>query len=442
MRVWALAALLLASSAAAQTGIVASSTGPLSIQDCVRIALRESPSLRSAQLRIEQARRQSRAAAAAFGPRVDFMASQALLGYDNAGQRIDSPRYDEDTHVYALTGEWALFNNLRDARAFRKSRLDTEVSRLERGRAEQELIDAAVEAYFGELLALRLGEVRRRFRDSRREYLDVTERLYKAGVRSYGDLLDAKTQVRQQELEVLRAERGERSARAALNLLLGRPVQDALVLADVSGVPERPGDLEGELRTATETRAEAQAAQRVLEKAEVDVRAAWADVFPALTLDASYRYRFDQPRYTVAPGVRVPVTNPYWQVGARLSLPVFDGGARWQQVKVAQLARDIAREEMESLRRRIASELLAAHLDLEENRAAWEMAREELATARERLRIVLEQYREGTSTALVVKDAQNTLTGFEVSEAEALYRAHTARAALLKALGTLTEGLR
>ena len=51
---------------------------------------------------------------------------------------------------------------------------------------------------------------------------------------------------------------------------------------------------------------------------------------------------------------------------------------------------------------------------------------------------MLEQYRQGNVSALVVKDAENSLSGFEVSEAQALYGAHLARVELLKAKGLLS----
>jgi outer membrane protein TolC len=49
----------------------------------------------------------------------------------------------------------------------------------------------------------------------------------------------------------------------------------------------------------------------------------------------------------------------------------------------------------------------------------------------------MDQYRQGNSSALQVKDAQNSLFELEESEAQALYDAHIARIQLLKAVGTL-----
>jgi len=428
---------VLASLLAACSPVFAASAAPLTLPDCLRLSLKASPSVRSAALRIEQARRHVSQAVAGLGPRVDFTAGQALLGYDNAGSRIDNPRYDDNTHAYNLTGSWTVFNDFRDMRALKKSRLDLASGKLEGTRTEQELIQATVQAYFGELRAQRLSGVRRRFSESRREYLDVTEKLYKAGVRSYTDLLNARVQVRQQDLEALRAGHDERSARAALNLLLDRPIDDPLELADVQGVPEPPADFAADLREALQRRPDVQESRLALEKAELGVRGAWGELLPALTIDASANYRFDQPRVSVAPGVQFSVTNPYWQVGAKLSLPVFDGGARWQEVKLARLQVDLVREDYEAARRRAASEVLSARLDLDENRQAWEMSRDELKNARESYSIVRDQYRQGNVSALVVKDAENSLSGFEVSEAQALYGAHLARVELLKAKGLL-----
>lgn len=440
MRLLALLALGLAAAAPARAGpVVASSTAPLSLPDCAAIALRTAPTVRQAALKIQQARRQVYQAIAALGPSASLNAGLALFGYDNAGALIREPRYDDDTHVYTGAANWPVFNNFRDARAWKLARLGLESSRLDQTAAEQALLAEVVGAYFRQLLAVRLIDVRRRFRSGRVDHLAVTEKLYRAGVRSYTDLLDAKVQVRQQDLEVLRAERAERTSRAALNTLLERPLHEARPLVDVSGLPESRPDLESDLATALQRRTDARESRLALDRAQIGLRAAWSELFPDLTVNAALSYRFDEPRYTIAPGVRVSATNPYWQVGAAVSWTVFDGGARWQDVQRARLRLDAAREDQEALRRTVASEVLQAGLDLEEHRGAYEMSREELRNARESLAILLEQYRQGTASALQVKDAQNSLFSLEASESEALYRAHIARVALLRAVGTLTR---
>ena len=107
----------LAGVVAACLPVFAASAAPLTLPDCLRLSLKASPSVRAAELRIEQARRHVSQAKAGLGPRVDFTASQAFLGYDNAGQRVDRLRYDDDTYAYTLTGSWTVFNDFRDARA-------------------------------------------------------------------------------------------------------------------------------------------------------------------------------------------------------------------------------------------------------------------------------------------------------------------------------------
>ena len=410
----------------------------LTLAQCLHLALLASPSVRTAELRVEQARRHVVQSQAAFGPTATLAASDIAAGYDNAGRLIRKPRYDQDTHAYTFNAGWNLFNDGRDWRTYKQSRLDLESSRADQERSREDLVAATVQAYFNELLSLRLADVRRRFGDSRKEYLDITEKLYKAGVRSYTDLLDARLQYRQEQLNVLNAESAERSARAAVNVLLDRPLSDSLSLSDVTSVPAPPRDLEEDERAAELARPEMRQARLAVDRAGIGASGALAELFPALTVEASYNYRFDEPTVSLAPGVSFSVTNPYWQVGAKLSYPIFDSGLRWQQWKLSKLALEVAKDDLENQRRLLASQVLNAHLGIDQNREAWSMSKEELATAREQLRIVLDRYRDGTVSALVVKDAQTSLVNFEVSEAQALYGAHLAREQLLKAMGTLT----
>lgn len=409
-----------------------------SLADCVNLALASSPTVRIAAGRLEISRRLLLKAYGAMGPRVDFAASQALAGFDNAGNKLDELRWDDDTHQFSVNARWTVFNNLKDSRSAGQARLDREAGAEALKEVRIGLVARVWEAYYGQLLAKRMVAMRRQFLESQKEHVDITEKLYKSGVRSYADVLSSRVELKEKELSALNAELGERSARAALNVLMGRDPDYPLELEAAGEAVPEGRNLEADLQAALAARPEARRARIEAAKAKLGVRGAWAELFPALSLDASWRYRFDEPSVEVAPGVRVRAAqNPYWQVGARLDFTVFDGFQNWQDVKRAKLEEEIAREELEAVSRRISSELLNAHVDIEKNQKAYQMAKEINRTAEESLAIVLDQYRQGNASSLAVKDAQNSLLSLQESQAQALHGWHIARGALLQAMGTL-----
>jgi outer membrane protein TolC len=222
-----------------------------------------------------------------------------------------------------------------------------------------------------------------------------------------------------------------------LNLLLDRPLEQDLTLSDVDGTPPVPGDADSDMATALGNRPDARKARLGLERQEISVKGAWAALLPALTVGASLGYRFDEPTYTIAPGVTVAGTNPYYQASAVLSVPIFDGFARWQDVRDSKLALDAQREDWRGLLRKIASDLLNARQGLEQSRRSYELARDETQTAQEELDILLDQYRDGRATAVQIRDSRNDLLQLEQAQATSLYQYYIGRAQLLEVSGTL-----
>ncbi len=127
-------------------------------------------------------------------------------------------------------------------------------------------------------------------------------------------------------------------------------------------------------------------------------------------------------------------TNPY-QVTATLSLPLFDGFAREQQVEQAAVARDDARYIVRARELQLTADVTSGYFTLTTALQTAQLQEDNAAKAREDLLFAEERYRVGTVSFLDVADARAAYGRAENDRIGAIYNYHKAFAALESAVG-------
>jgi outer membrane protein, multidrug efflux system len=159
-------------------------------------------------------------------------------------------------------------------------------------------------------------------------------------------------------LDVVRADQNAENARATL--VTGdeslHEAREALGLA--LGIPEETGvahdvNIDGLAESAVascrrvdsvEQRPDIASAAVSLEVAKRNLRNVWYTFLPTVTLQSSTPTTFEP-----APSPAYP--NPTWNVQGLLSVPIWDGGTRYGNLRNARAAEDIAAQSLEALRR-------------------------------------------------------------------------------------------
>ncbi len=128
-------------------------------------------------------------------------------------------------------------------------------------------------------------------------------------------------------------------------------------------------------------------------------------------------------------------TTQPWSISAGVSLPLWDGFARAQNVSQARAAEDDAREAVRARRLDVSGTIQAR---LGSVRTAFEAARIQdvnRTLAREQIQLAQDRYRIGQGNALELADAQNAVTQAEADYVTAVYDYHQAVVALEAAVG-------
>jgi outer membrane protein TolC len=131
-------------------------------------------------------------------------------------------------------------------------------------------------------------------------------------------------------------------------------------------------------------------------------------------------------------------TFPNAYVGLTLSIPIFQGGKRLQNLGKARLQVDRADLDIVNSRNTINTEYVQALASYKSNYTNWQFLKQNVDLAKDVYKVVSLQYREGIKTYLDVIVAQSDLRTAELNYYNALFQLLSSKIDFQKALGTLT----
>lgn len=123
--------------------------------------------------------------------------------------------------------------------------------------------------------------------------------------------------------------------------------------------------------------------------------------------------------------------------GLQLSLPIFQGGRRMQNLKAAQLREQRAEIEAENTRRIINTEYLTALADYKSDYYEWLTLRANLEAAQEVYDIIQLQYEEGVKAYIELIVAETDLRTTQLNYYNALYNVLASKLDYQRALGNI-----
>ncbi len=229
----------------------------------------------------------------------------------------------------------------------------------------------------------------------------LTEARYQGGVAARSDVLQAQTQWRSAQAQLLESQASRAQLEHAIAVLLGLP-PSALALTKQAELPQPPAVPVMLPSDLLQRRPDIAAAQRRVASAYAQIGVADAAFFPSLTLTGSAGYRSS----SLANLVSAP--NLFWSIGPSLAASIFDGGSR-------RLASAQARATAEQATATYRQAVLTALQEVEDNLVLAdrltqeaELQQQALESAQRNLELVTDQYRAGTVSFLEVTAAQTS----------------------------------
>jgi outer membrane protein TolC len=279
------------------------------------------------------------------------------------------------------------------------------------------------QAYLTVLAQHRGIEVTQRAVDNASAHYQFAHQRWQGGIGNQVDDVRAAQELASSNAQLERASASLYAAEEALGVMLGR--DGALDVDPEFELPTAPAVEQG-LREARERRSDVIADRAALAAQKSLIDDNWAEYAPLLLAQA-------QPFYHTPPTVALPRTG--WQVQLLLSLPFYDGGARYGTIAQREAVLTARQAQLETTLRQASSEVrvgfdAARHAD-----AALLPAKQAAGFAAQALQFASLAYEAGASTNIEVVDAERRARDADSAVVAAEDAARQARVQLLAATG-------
>lgn len=429
--------------------VVAGETQALSIEESIQIALANNPSIKIAEAKVADAKQ---SVAQAFGAALPAVNMQGSKIVDEVVRPIDNFLYvpgvvpdPANPITFLMANPYLEFDMTRTYQmdvsvnqplfTGGKIALGTIMARkglnLMNSQFDQEKNDLAynvIQAYLGLLVTKEFLAVAEDGYNTAYEFYEISELLYKQGMISKLDLLQAEVQAANLLPQKIQAENGVTMAEAGLRILLDLDDDTEIILLDSMSYTPGYYELDDLRSQALLSRAELKQMEISKSLSGLGVNMARTEYLPMVALSWSYS-KFGDDFDTFSDW------DESNMLAIGLSYNLFNGGARWSKVQQAKIARKQADYGYEALRDAIMLDVEQNYLRLVEAENNINSQQKTVIQAEEAARLAKIQYREGTITNLQANQIQISLTAARANYLQALFSYTLAEAGIKKAIG-------
>ena len=451
-----LAALLLG-------GLMLSTAGAVSLDDCVEAALQQNPGLQGTVHRIAAARAAADQARSAYYPvlslsgnysRTDNPSQAFMMALNQRGLDMTDPALnvsdpaDTDNLRLSSRARYRLYDGGQRRAAHRMTQLSVDAEQRAADVFRNQLIYQVMDGYYRALQARDVVLVRRETLESMQENLRVAQERFDAGSALITDVLNLDVQVEQAREEWIRAKHGLELAVHALNTAIGTEMATAANLAapeesegggqeseiggrksEVGGRKSEVGGPKSEVGEATLSaeHPELMAARAMLDIREQGVRKSRRAYAPTLNAYGSVDWDSD---------VSSDLEQSYL-VGVVAEWDLFDGFRRRSELGAARAQRAEAHTDYQQIRNELQLGLRQALIRKQEAQERITVTEAGKTSATRALEVTRDRYQQGAATLSDLLTAQTGLTAMQTRNRAAFYDYLTALANVKRAQGQL-----
>lgn len=374
----------------------------VTLDEAIRIAFRNNPSLEQARAEVDVARSDRLSSLGEFLPDVNLG-----YGYTNASTgRLDptGQAITRTAYTLQLGASYDLFTGLRRINDLRSSRLQVDANRASLRERRYEVTRRVQRTYFDAVAARELAKVEEDRVRRQENQLEFVRQQAELGRATRSDVLGSRVDLNEARLAVLNAENDARAATFRLAEVLGLRRRVAPVRTATLEVDTLRHDRDELIRMAVDSGPRAQAARASLEVARSRAEASKSSYLPTLTFRGGWAWQ----------NAEFPPENRSWSVGLQGSLPLFNGFDREASAFRAEARVHAARAELTAAQLALRAEVDDAYSQLKSATAGRELARQNVELSRERLTVARERFELGLASILELQAAQIDLQQAQV----------------------------
>ncbi len=420
-------------------------TKPLTLDECIQIALKNNVQIRVSKYQYLNARFDRRDAYRNILPTVSINMGVAryergptsYLGNEYVGPGF--PQLDRVVQSTDYSMGISVSQNIYDGgfwwNSIRKGKVDEKAQEFNYESERQKVIVTVMQNYFTLLKETKLLEVDRQAMERSKEQLERAQSMYEVGSVSKVDVYKARVNLGNDRIQYINQENRVRKARQDLNIAMGRKPDEPLEIVTDIEFTKHMVELDSLYKVALERNPTLKKYELDRRSAELQVKLAGSRYFPQISSFLSLNRRVPK-----RDGLFKEFDREYtYNVGISLRWNLFNGFSDYLQRQKAKVNAMIVQEQMNDYQRNLLSTVKSLYDNLRAYDEIIRINRENLEAAREEYRLALERYRVGNGTAIELREAQVNLTRAEQVLVSTEYDAIITYAQLQEAIGKLSD---
>jgi outer membrane protein len=403
------------------------------LEDALSLAYGANPTIRAERARLDAVRESKAQAWAGALPQITASGGYSRIeNTQTAAPGLLSPSAtmaasNLDALTAGVSAEQPVFTGFRNFHAIKQAEARIRAGGAQLASVEQQVMRDVADAYFDVRFNMAIFELNRRNADVLLRQKEAAAARFRVGEITRTDVAQTDARLAAARADLADA-RGELAiARANYARLVGRPPGD---LEPAARLPELPDNLESAQSIARQFAPDLIAAREQGEVSRRQVKAARGALLPSVSLAAGYRYAGEPSAFIE--------NDEQFAYGARVSIPLFQGGLNYSRVREAKALHARDRSLLVETERAAVQDVAAAWERLLAARASTESTTAAVAANEIALEGVRREALLGARTTLDALDAEQELLNAQISLAAAERNAQSASFALLAAIGLLT----
>ena len=400
----------------------------LALADVVDLALRNNPATRASWA---QARASADLLGSARGQYYPSINGSATVSRIQSPATLARPAGTRTEYGPSLTLNYLLADFGGRSGSIERARQTLFAASLSHNATLQNTVLQAEAAYFTYMATVALLGAEQSAIAEAQASLKAAQQRFKVGLATIADVLQAKTALSQEQLNLETTQGNLQAARGGLAAALGLPANlpfDLAPMPAATPVGMISVSVDSVINAALRNRPDLAAARAQAAAAAAEVRVARAAEFPSLTLGSTAGRTYSNP---------ATFAGPSYNVTLGLAVPLFNGFSRQYDLAAARAQADAISALADQTRQQVVTQVFVSYYALQTAEQRVATADDLLASAQQSVQVAAGRYREGVGSIIDLLTAQTALASARAQQVQSRWQWYTSLAQLARDAGVL-----
>lgn len=347
---------------------------------------------------------------------------------------VDDFDYDNDAYDAGLSLTQPIFSGFKTVSGVNYAETIVKQERENLKSTEQAVLLNSAVAYVDVITQRAVLELQKNQEQVLARHLKSYQKRFEVGDLTKTDVAQSEARLEGAKTNRIVAEGDLETANAAYVSMVGRKPPEKTRVNDLDKfLPKTLSECLDIMRTNNPS---LKAAEFADEASQYNITLQRGDLLPELNVNAGAGYQWGQP----LPQLDDKYDGHYWQIGANLTVPLYQGGGEYAKVREAKQLANQARINLEQVKRDLVKSTTQAWEQYRSTKSSIESIEAQIKASKMALDGVIREADVGSRTVLDVLDAEQEYLNNRVQLVQAERNMTVAALNLLSAMGHMTAG--